>query len=210
MELRWHGHSCFEIRGSRAVVFDPHDGKSIGIPPPSASTELLFITHEHFDHNAIRSIGGDPRVIGDVHEGSIDGVSVRTYVLPHDDVGGRKRGMVRCYGLEMDDISFLFLGDVGNLPPEDLVRRERGVSILFLPVGGVFTIGPKEAVEWLDALQPGIAVPMHYRVGGISLSIKPVEEFLALVKRKILKVGQAVSFQRDDLSGEPLVWVFSR
>ncbi len=191
-------------------MFDPHDGRSIGIPPPSATADLLFITHEHFDHNAIRSVRGDPKVIDESYDGEIDGVSVRTYLLPHDNVGGRSRGMVRGYRVEMDGIPFLFLGDVGDLPPPELVEGEKKTVILFLPVGGVFTIGPEEAVQWLDTLQPSVAVPMHYRVRGMSLSIKPVDEFLVLVKRKVLKVGNAVSFQAEDLIGEPQVWVFSR
>ncbi len=209
LELVWHGHSCFEIGGSKQVVFDPHDGRSIGIPPPSATAELVLITHEHFDHNAVRSIKGEPRVINEAYNGELDGIVLRTHILPHDNVGGRKRGMVRAYHLEMDGISFLFLGDVGDLPPDDLAQKEKNVSFLFLPVGGVFTIGPEEAVAWIETIKPRVAVPMHYRVGGISLSIKPVEDFLAIVGRKVLKVGQAASFQRDDLLGRQQVWVFS-
>ncbi len=209
MELIWHGHSCFELRGSRSLAFDPHDGRSIGIPPPNVSAELLFITHEHFDHNAVRSIRGEPRVIDHVYEGDLDGVTVRTYVLPHDNASGKRRGMVRGFHVEMDGITFLFLGDVGDLPPPKLVEREKEVAVLFIPVGGVFTIGPEQAVEWIAQLQPTVSVPMHYRVGGISLSIKPVDEFLSLIDRKVLKVGNVVSFQPEDLTGEPLVWVFS-
>jgi L-ascorbate metabolism protein UlaG (beta-lactamase superfamily) len=191
------------------VVFDPHDGRSIGIPPPSASAEFVFVSHEHFDHNAIRTVKGEPRIIDEVLEDMVDGISIRTHVLPHDNMGGRKRGMVRVYRLEMDGVSFLFLGDVGVAPPKEVAEREREPSFMFIPVGGVFTIGPEEAVKWIEALEPRVAVPMHYRVGGLSLSIKPVEEFLSLVPWKILKVGKAVSFQKEDLPAETEVWVFS-
>lgn len=210
MELVWHGHACFELRGPRGLVFDPHDGRSIGIAPPAASADLLFVTHEHFDHNAVRSIRGEPRLVDEVVNGEVDGLPVRTYLLPHDNVGGERRGMVRVYRVEVEGVSFLFLGDVGDLPPPEVQEQERGVSVLFLPVGGVFTIGPEEAVAWVEALRPAVAVPMHYRVGGISLSIKPVDEFLDLVDRRIVKVGNAVNFQREDLAGEPVVWVFAR
>lgn len=209
LEVTWHGHACFEVRGSKALVFDPHDGKSIGIPAPSASADVLFVSHEHFDHSAVRSIQGDPRVIAEPIDGRVDGLSVRTYVLPHDASAGARRGMVRAYRAQMDGVSILFLGDVGDLPPEEVVAKEGNISLLFLPVGGVFTIGPEEGVRWVEALQPRVAIPMHYRVGGISLSIKPVEEFLDLVPWKVLKVGHAVSFMPEDLDGGPEVWVFS-
>ncbi len=209
LEIIWHGHSCFEVRGSRTIVFDPHDGRSIGIPAPVVSADTVFVSHDHFDHNAVRSVHGDPLVVNEPVEGELGGLEARTYLLPHDASGGRKRGMVRCYRVDMDGSSMLHLGDAGDLPPKDLVEKEQGVSFLFLPVGGVFTIGPSEAVKWIEALNPKVAVPMHYRVGGISLSISPVEDFLELVKRRVMKVGHAVSFQEGDLTGEPAVWVFS-
>ncbi len=209
MELAWHGHSCFEIRGSRAVVLDPHDGRSLGIPPPSATADFVFVSHDHFDHNATRMVGGDPRVVDDRVDGRVDGMAVKTLILPHDDVGGEKRGLVRAYQLHLDGMTFLHLGDVGAGPDTVELKNEERVSVLFVPVGGVFTVGPKEAIEWVEALQPDVVVPMHYRVGGLSLSIRPVEEFLSLTSRPILRLGQAVSFQPEDLEGEPKVWVFS-
>ena len=209
MELAWHGHSCFEIRGSRAVVLDPHDGRSLGIPPPSATADFVFVSHDHFDHNATRMVRGDPRVVDDRVDGRVDGMAVETLILPHDDVGGEKRGLVRAYQLHLDGMTFLHLGDVGTGPDTVELGNEDRVSVLFVPVGGVFTVGPKGAIEWVEALQPEVVVPMHYRVGGLSLSIRPVEEFLSLTSRPIHRLGQAVSFQPEDLKGEPKVWVFS-
>ncbi len=147
MELAWHGHSCFEIRGSRAVVLDPHDGRSLGIPPPSATADFVFVSHDHFDHNATRMVGGDPRVVDDRVDGRVDGMAVKTLILPHDDVGGEKRGLVRAYQLHLDGMTFLHLGDVGAGPDTVELKNEERVSVLFVPVGGVFTVGPKEAIE---------------------------------------------------------------
>lgn len=209
MELTWHGHACFEIRGSESVVLDPHDGRSLGIPVPSASADFVFVSHPHFDHNAVRTVKGNPRVVEKEFNGTLDGLAVRTFVLPHDNAGGERRGMVRAYRIDLDGFRFLHLGDVGSEPPGELPPGLREPSVLFLPVGGVFTIGPEEAVRWMEALEPRVAVPMHYRVGGLSLNIRPVEEFLRLVGGKVFKVGQAVSFQPEDLEGGTQVWVFS-
>lgn len=209
VELAWHGHSCFEIRGSRSVVLDPHDGRSLGIPPPSASADFVFVSHDHFDHNATRSIKGAPRIVDTRYDGKLDGLAVETLILPHDDVHGEKRGLVRAYRLVMDGVTFLHLGDVGSPPENGNPVPGRRVSVLFVPVGGVFTVGPREAVEWVEAVDPEVAVPMHYQVGGLSLSIRPVEEFLSLTSRPVLRLGQAVSFQSGDLEKQAQVWVFS-
>ena len=59
MYIRWHGYSCFEFADDKNnVVFDPHDGKSIGVFPPKVSAKLALCTHNTFDRNAFRVVGG--------------------------------------------------------------------------------------------------------------------------------------------------------
>ena len=83
--------------------------------------------------------------------------------------------------------------------------------ILFVPVGDVFTIGPEAALRVIDKIRPRIAVPMHYRTQGLSLSIRPLQDFLALLDdSRVVKVGNEIDFVADDLpeSGTEF-WVFS-
>ena len=59
MRVRWHGHSCFEFwDANTTVVVDPHDGRSIGIKPPAVSADVVLVTHNHYDHNAVRVVHG--------------------------------------------------------------------------------------------------------------------------------------------------------
>jgi L-ascorbate metabolism protein UlaG (beta-lactamase superfamily) len=55
------------------------------------------------------------------------------------------------------------------------------VDVLFLPIGGFFTIDPEQAREVMESLKPRIAVPMHYKAPGMSVmfsALKKVEDFL--------------------------------
>jgi len=53
-------------------------------------------------------------------------------------------------------------------------------------------------------------VPMHYRYGGLSLSIQPVEPFLeAAPKDMVRRVGNEVEFVKEELPEETEIWVFS-
>ena len=55
MFIRWHGYSCFEFADDRVrMVMDPHDGKSIGIWPPTVAANLVLCTHNNYDRNAFR------------------------------------------------------------------------------------------------------------------------------------------------------------
>ena len=77
MRIRWHGHSCFEIENKQVIVTDPHDGKSIGIRQPNLEADIVLVSHDHFDHNAVRLVKkSNTKVIKDAEERTIDRKSV--------------------------------------------------------------------------------------------------------------------------------------
>ena len=52
------------------------------------------------------------------------------------------------------------------------------VDLLLIPVGGYFTIDPKEATRVAEQIQPKVLIPMHYKTEKCGFPIAPVEEFL--------------------------------
>lgn len=212
MRIRWHGHACFEVAGSSVVVTDPHDGKSIGIRPPKATADVVLISHDHFDHNCSRIVKGpDTTVINEPVMTVEKGVRVEGVEAAHDEHGGAKRGKVTLFRFELDGISFCHLGDLGHVLDDVQAERLAGIDVLFVPVGDVFTIGAEAAQRVVERLGPKIAIPMHYRTPGLSLSIRPVQDFLSMVDDdRIVKVGNEVDFASDDLpSSVTDIWVFS-
>ncbi|HUU07056.1 MAG TPA: MBL fold metallo-hydrolase [Thermoplasmata archaeon] len=212
MRIRWHGHSCFEIAGSTVVVTDPHDGKSIGIRTPKVTADVVLVSHDHFDHNCSRVVKGPDAAVMTEPIMTVDrGVRIEGFEAYHDDQGGRKRGKVTLFKFELDGLSFCHLGDLGHVVDDSTAEHLAGVDILFVPVGDVFTIGPEAALQVIDKIRPRIAVPMHYRTQGLSLSIRPLQDFFALLDgRHVVKVGNEIDFAEDDLpeSGTDF-WVFS-
>jgi L-ascorbate metabolism protein UlaG (beta-lactamase superfamily) len=82
--------------------------------------------------------------------------------------------------------------------------------VLFIPVGNVFTLDIRTAVELVKAVAPKVVIPMHYRIGGLSLSIRPVDDFLkAFPSDRIVRVGNEVEIKPEDLPEETEIWVFS-
>ena len=70
MNIRWYGQSAFLLRGTEHAVFiDPFGkfewtGTEWNYPPVADVTaDLLLVTHDHRDHNAIDVVDGDPVVI---------------------------------------------------------------------------------------------------------------------------------------------------
>ena len=212
MRIRWHGHACFEVAGSSVVVTDPHDGKSIGIKPPSANADIVLVSHDHFDHNCAKVVSGSDSSVVTEPVMTVDrGVRIEGFEADHDDQGGSKRGKITVFKFELDGFSFCHLGDLGHVVDDALAEQLSGVDFLFVPVGDVFTIGPESALRVIEKVKPKIAGPMHYRTQGLSLSIRPLQDFTKLVDGdRILKVGNEVDIASDDLPEKGTeYWIFS-
>lgn len=210
MKVAWHGHSCFEVKDSVTVVTDPHDGKSIGLRAPIVKADLLLISHDHFDHNCSRVVKGDFATVRDPGERTERGIRVFGLETFHDDKGGAKRGRNVVFVFDLDGVRFCHCGDLGHLLNPDELKELSPVDVLFVPVGGVFTIDGGQARKLVNQLRPKIAVPMHFRVGSLSLSIQTADKFLeGLPKDKILRVGNEIDFVPEELPSETEFWIFS-
>jgi L-ascorbate metabolism protein UlaG (beta-lactamase superfamily) len=172
------GHSCFRIKGSRAVVitdpFPPDLGYSLGKPTAS----IVTVSHQHPSHSYIQGIGGEPRIVRGPGEYEISGVLIIGIATFHDAEGGRKRGKNTVYLMEVDGISVCHLGDLGHVLTSEQVEEIGNVDVLLLPVGGVSTIDAAMAAEVIRQLEPKAVVPMHYKTPLISRELEPVEKFL--------------------------------
>jgi L-ascorbate metabolism protein UlaG (beta-lactamase superfamily) len=210
MKIVWHGHSCFEINDKLTVVTDPHDGKSLGLRTPIVKADIVLISHDHFDHNCARIVKGDFAIVREPGARTVKGMKIIGIEADHDDAEGSKRGRVIIYSFMLGGIRFCHCGDLGKMLDQQQMDAIGPVDILFVPVGGVFTIDGPQALQLIGALKPKIAIPMHFRVGGLSLSIQTVDRFLAGVpKDKLLQVGNSAEFEKEDLPESTEYWVFS-
>ena len=120
-------------------------------------------------------------MIGAPGEYEVKDVKVWGFPSFHDAENGSKRGKNTVYLFEAEGLSLCHLGDLGHPLDEKTVEEFEDLDVLFVPVGGTFTIGPSEAAKVVAQLEPKIIIPMHYRVGGMNDSFKelqPVSAFL--------------------------------
>ncbi|MGE4275059.1 MAG: MBL fold metallo-hydrolase [Candidatus Methanomethylophilaceae archaeon] len=211
MRIAWHGHSCFEFSDGTSVVIDPHDGKSIGITPPSVRADVVLMTHDHYDHNAVRVVRGAHKDFsekaGEFESGGIHFMGLPSY---HDESRGARRGRNTVYRFEMDGIVFCHCGDLGHLPDDFFFYQLGRVDVLLVPVGGVFTLQVDKVLQLVERIAPKIVVPMHYRVGGLSIAVDSLDVFLSRVPEdRVYHVGNMVEIYSDDLQEGTEYWVFS-
>ena len=195
MHIRWYGQSAFLLRGEHTVFIDPFGamtglsqrGLRFDYPPiEGVEAELLLVTHEHGDHNAVEVIGGSPEVIRskagtfDTAIGEVVGINSE-----HDDLAGTKRGPNTIFRFSLDGVRIAHFGDFGQAA----LRREQQqaigeIDVLILPVGGGPTVGGEPAAVIVQALQPRIVVPMHYRTEAIDF-LEPPDEFLEALGARV-------------------------
>ncbi len=168
MDIIYLGHASFKLRGKNAsVVTDPYDSK-VGFPFSRISSDVVTVSHDHFDHNNFSAVSGtarreEPFVIAHPGEYEVAGISVFGIASYHDAKEGAERGVNTIFVLRVDDLNIAHLGDLGHVLTDQQTEEIGEIDVLLLPVGGVYTIGPKEATEVISQLQPSIVIPMHYK-----------------------------------------------
>lgn len=210
LQVRWHGHSCFEITNNIKIVTDPHDGKSIGIPAPNVAGDIILVSHNHYDHNSVKTVEKEySKIITDERKRTIFNVEIKGISSYHDESRGEKRGKNIIYKFIVDGINFCHLGDLGHVLNDKSVQKIGDTDILFIPTGGNFTIDSDQAWKVIDKIKPKIVVPMHFKIGGLSLPIGGVESFLNKKQHRIFKVGNEVEINKEDLPEELEIWTFT-
>ncbi|RLI32094.1 Zn-dependent hydrolase, partial [Candidatus Bathyarchaeota archaeon] len=73
------------------IVTDPHDGVSLGLPPPRVKADVILISHGHDDHASGRSLVGKPDAVVIDEPGAymVKGARIKGVKAFHDDVQGR-------------------------------------------------------------------------------------------------------------------------
>lgn len=188
MQIVYLGHSSFKLKGKNgSVVTDPFSQGSVGFQFPSTSADIVTVSHQHDDHNAVALVKTTSRrerpfLVTQPGEYEVGGISVFGVPTFHDDVAGALRGYNTVFTILLEGMRFCHLGDLGHSLTNEQVEAIGSVDVLFCPVGGIFTLDPNLAVKTIRQLEPAIVIPMHYKTAKHDASIfgelKTVEEFL--------------------------------
>jgi L-ascorbate metabolism protein UlaG (beta-lactamase superfamily) len=199
MIATWLGHSCFCLVAESGVVviLDPFLGEEVGYPFPRIRSDIVAVSHEHPDHNNVAGVSGHPQVIRGpgIHEAL--GIRFLGVKSSHDDAGGSERGQNTIFCFTLDAIRICHLGDIGEPLRPTQVDAIGPVDLLFLPVGGRYTIDAVGAGEVMRQLHPIVAVPMHYQTANLGFELDRVYEFLR--GRKVRGPMKFLQMESDDL-----------
>ncbi len=195
--------SSIRIDGEKTLYFDP-----LHIADEPHDADIVFITHEHFDHFSPQDIakvanGNTLYVVPKSMAAALKNAGLQSekciLVTPGDKIEPLS---VAVEVVEAYNISKAFhpkangwvgyvvnvcggrvyvCGDTDDTPEARAVKCD----IVCVPIGGTYTMDAKQAAEFVNALAPKAAIPIHY--GTIVGSAAAADEFEKLVNAPVVR-----------------------
>jgi L-ascorbate metabolism protein UlaG (beta-lactamase superfamily) len=183
MKIKWYGQACFLIESSSGlrIVTDPYTPETAGYKYVAESAQVVITSSDNDSfHCRADLISGNPDVVNAlaVAQAGNDGVGLRSVhgleihaieameALNHRFHDPDQNGM---YKFSVDGISIGHMGDVGNAMSDKQTAFFKDIDVMLVLAGGHPTIELDALKTFLDAIQPKLIIPMHFR----TLSYKP-------------------------------------
>lgn len=176
--ITWFRQAAIRYAGEGLTLYiDPW-----GTTPDDPPADLILLTHAHYDHvqpreiqrlsgpgtkivaprDVARELSGDvtPVAPGQSHE--VAGVRFETvpaYNIAEErlDMHPKTNNWVG-YVIELDGRRYYHGGDTDALPELEGLRTD----VAMVPIGGTYTMDYREAAGLVKAMQPKLAVPIHF------------------------------------------------
>ncbi|HIR59805.1 MAG TPA: MBL fold metallo-hydrolase [Candidatus Onthousia excrementipullorum] len=168
--------SSIKISDGLTIYFDPYD-----IKEKINNADYIFITHSHWDHFDLDSINnlvnektiiiGPSNVIEKLNSNyktlevkpeniyNLNNISFMTVPAYNIDkeYHPKDAGYVG-YIVTLNNVTYYIAGDTDVLDELKVIKAD----VIFLPVGGTYTMTKEEAVELANTIKPKYAIPIHY------------------------------------------------
>ncbi|MGZ3319282.1 MAG: MBL fold metallo-hydrolase, partial [Isosphaeraceae bacterium] len=198
MRITWYGHAAFliETQGLR-IILDPYRSPdSGGYLPIDEPADLVVVSHENDRyHSHLGQIVPPFQVIRalELPAGGEVACGIRIEAVRVFETPERKpEDEVTVVHFRTEGLHLVFLGDLGHQLTEAELSPLRGAEIVLVPAGGPPTIDFPLIPQLLDAIDPRLVLPMHYKTPKIDLNIQPLERFLeVLLGDPIIRIGSS-------------------
>jgi len=181
MKISWLGHAAFLIETSKGttIVTDPYEagsyGGAVGYSPIDIDADIVTVSHQHADHNHTKGFKG-AQIISAQDRVNIKGVAIEGVASYHDNQQGSSRGRNIIFVIKADELTIVHCGDLGTT--DITADKLKNPDIVFIPVGGTFTLDAAGATEVIQQIKPAITIPMHFKTPKLGFPIDGVDAFL--------------------------------
>ena len=189
MKIRFYAHASFRLEADGlAVITDPYTPgpQNSGFDPIDEPADIVIMSSATDDfHSDPSHVRGDPTVVNALElppEGAeVRGLHIRSFPAMESMTFdfGRDPDANAMYLFTLGGLRVLHMGDIGNpLSQEHLDALRGNVDVLFALTGAHATIALNDLDAAIEAIGPGVVIPMHYYSARGVLDIEPVDTFL--------------------------------
>ncbi len=212
VSVKWLGHAAWLVNfKDTTAIIDPFltNNPKAAMKAQDIKVDMVFVTHNHFDHlgdafdiakrNNAKLVGkfelsldaqkaGIPEAnaIG-MNIGSITKLGSLEIAMVPAIHSGNEGGFI----LRGDGKTIYHAGDTALFSDMQLIKKLYKPDVAMLPIGGFFTMGPKEAAIAAKYIGAKIVFPMHYNT--FPPIVQDPNKFAKMVKSSkviVLEPGQ--------------------
>lgn len=196
MNIEINCHSSIKIIGDKIIYVDP-----FRIKENKNDADIIFITHDHYDHYSLEDIEKVKKqntiIVMPEHLERKDDLKDAVIVMPNKkyQVEGINVETIPSYNInkpyhpkENNWVGYILNieGKQVYIPGDTDITEENmkvQCDILFVPIGGTYTMNYEEGAKLTNIIKPKIAIPVHY--GEIVGKKENAEEFKKLLEKDI-------------------------
>jgi len=193
-KLHWLGHDGFRIDADKIIYIDPYHIRS------KTPADIILVTHDHYDHcspddikkiqkkdttivtdkSSAAKLSGEVRIVKPGDSLTVQGIGIE--VVPayntNKQFHPKAAGMLG-FVVTIDGVRIYHAGDSDFFPEMNNIKAD----IALLPVSGTYVMTADEAAQAALAMNPKVAVPMHY--GAIVGTASDAQTFAKKLSGKI-------------------------
>ncbi len=208
MVITWYGHACFGISNGVRIITDPYTPDVAKLSPvPDEADIVIMSSDDDVYHSDAASVPGSPQVLNALtiaREGGsrvAGGVRFDAIEARESIVHKAQPDFNAMYAFTVDGIRIAHMGDIGNALTAEQIDFLRGTDVLLALTGGPVTIDLADLDTVIEAVQPRIVIPMHYKIPNLPLHIFGLEAFTSRFPAEMVEVRSetALALTRDRL-----------
>ena len=213
VKIKYFGYAGFRILSEKGkiIIIDPwftDNPMASCTANDITKADLVLVTHDHFDHvgdaaQIVKATGatlvGMPETVGRLMEDGVpesqivygmgmniggtvqlDGICITMTQAFHSSQTAAPAG----YIIKLENgLTCYHAGDTGVFSSMEIFGKLYNIDLAMLPIGGVFTMDPSQAVMAAKLLGVGKVIPMHY--GTFPVLEQTPASFVEMMKKSL-------------------------
>lgn len=159
------------------IVTDPYPPE-VGLTFTRPRADVVTVSYDDPECRYTSGVRGQYRLLDGPGEYEIGDVFITAIATFADAKQGATRGLNTVFTFDYEGLTICHLGRLGHVPKQSQVENLGTVDVLLVPVGGGGSLTPARASEVISLFEPGLVIPMYYKIPGLNQKLGTLNRFL--------------------------------